>query len=232
MISSNLPYIYFITSKNGFEIQDTYHAQIEIPDICPNCGKSIYPNHLASLSTNIDTNNLLASIFLCNSCGKYIYTLSIPYETDNYIIASIYPPIIENGKIRKPVENLSPNFVKIFNQAITAENSGLDEICGVGYRKALEFLIKDFAIYRYPNDKENIEKLPLGTCINDYCDNSKIKMLAKACAWIGNDETHYVRKHNDYSTNELKAFINAVVTFIDSELSVDAATQLLQSWFT
>jgi len=51
-------------------------------------------------------------------------------------------PIIVAGDISE----LSPSFVKIIAQAQSAEEHGLDEIAGPGFRKALEFLIKDFAI--------------------------------------------------------------------------------------
>jgi len=38
----------------------------------------------------------------------------------------------------------------------------LKEICGVGYRKALEFLIKDYVILNHDDEKEKIEKNSLG----------------------------------------------------------------------
>lgn len=69
----------------------------------------------------------------------------------------------------------------------------------------------------------------LSRCIQSYCENTKIKTLATACAWIGNDETHYKRKLENRSINDLKTFINAVVTYIDSELSFDEATKLINS---
>ena len=55
----------------------------------------------------------------------------------------------------------------------------------------------------------------------------KIKTLATASAWLGNDETHYCRKHKDYNIDHLKAFINAIVSYIDSELNVEIAEHLI-----
>ena len=49
------------------------------------------------------------------------------------------------------ISELSENFVEIYGQSQVAENQGLNKICGVGYRKALEFLIKDFAKRKFPN---------------------------------------------------------------------------------
>ena len=64
--------------------------------------------------------------------------------------------------------------------------------------------------------------------IESYIDNSRIKTLAKASAWLGNDETHYIKRHPDYSIEHLKLFIDSVVSFIDSELTVYKAQELLK----
>ncbi len=229
MLFSHLPYQNFISDKDGFHLDQTYCTNIQMPDVCPCCNKSMHPSHLISLNTNLKTRGFLASIFVCNSCGNFIFTLSYLNSLHNYEICSTFPHSIENKAISKSIENLSPDFVKIYNQAATAENNGLDEICGVGYRKALEFLIKDYAIYRHPENEDDIKTSHLSKCIKEYCDNEKIKNLAQACAWIGNDETHYIRIHEDYSVQELKAFINAAVTLIEAELSFDEATKLLNS---
>lgn len=229
MIDTHLPVNHFSSTPYGFETTGTKSYNMEIPEICPHCGKSLFPNHLTSLEVGIEDNPYIASIYLCGSCCNYFFTISqgIGFKA-NHIIYT-YPVLKESVKISSSVEAISPNFVKIYNQAINAENNELDEICGMGYRKALEFLIKDFAIYKYPENTEDIIKCTLSNCIKKYCTNDRIKTLATACAWIGNDECHYIRKHEDYSVESLKAFINATVTFIESELSFDAATQLLQS---
>lgn len=39
----------------------------------------------------------------------------------------------------KDISELSPQFVKIYNQALAAESYSLDEIAGLGYRKSLDF---------------------------------------------------------------------------------------------
>lgn len=64
---------------------------------------------------------------------------------------------------------------------------------------------------------ESIKSLMLSPCINKYIDNPKIKTLATASTWLGNDETHYVRKHEDYNIEHLKVFISSVAAFIESD---------------
>ena len=120
----------------------------------------------------------------------------------------------------KHIQSLSPNFVKIYNEALQAETEGLSEICGLGYRKSLEFLIKDYLLHQFPDDADEIIQLPLGKLIKEKIENKNIKILAERCAWLGNDETHYIRKHEDYNVNDLKRFLNSILTYIDSELTV------------
>lgn len=127
------------------------------------------------------------------------------------------------------IKVLSPNFVTIYHQSEKAEQMGLSEICGLGYRKSLEFLVKDYAIAFNPDNEDDIKNQMLSPCIKNFIDNKKIKALATASAWIGNDETHYVRKHEDFRIDHLKAFIAAIVSYIDSELSFLQAESLLNN---
>ena len=96
----------------------------------------------------------------------------------------------------------------------------------MGYRKALEFLIKDYAIHFNQTKEDSIKNQSLAQCINTYIDNLKIKDLAEKSAWLGNDETHYVRKHPDYDINDLKTFIDTCVNYIDMELNLEKARSI------
>ena len=81
----------------------------------------------------------------------------------------------------------------------------------------MEFLVKDYIIYKDNNLKETVEKLLLGRCINEHIINEKIKDIAKRATWIGNDETHYVRKWIGKSITDLKLLINLTVHWIETE---------------
>jgi hypothetical protein len=117
------------------------------------------------------------------------------------------------------VTTVSPRFVEIYNQASAAEHAGLDQICGPGYRKALEFLIKDFLKSFAVDDaeKSTIERAQLGTCIARI-EYPKLKMAASRATWIGNDETHYVRKWEDQDLTDLKKLINLTVHWVTAEV--------------
>jgi hypothetical protein len=56
------------------------------------------------------------------------------------------------------VAAISPQFVEIHGEAAVAEERGLKQVAGCGYRKALDFLVKDFCISESPDDAEAIKK--------------------------------------------------------------------------
>lgn len=115
------------------------------------------------------------------------------------------------------VQSISSRFIKVYQQAHTAEEDDLDEIAGPGYGKALEILVKDYLIKILPEDEELIKSLSLYNCIEQKLENSKIKALAKKATIIRNDETHYQRKYEESDINDLKKLINATASWIDLE---------------
>jgi Domain of unknown function (DUF4145) len=111
--------------------------------------------------------------------------------------------------------------VEIRNQVAVAESGNLDQLVGIGLRKALEFLVKDFAISQHKAEEENIKKMMLGPCINQYLPDGKIKQCAERAAWLGNDETHYVRRWEEKDVNDLRNLIRLTENWIDSHLATD-----------
>lgn len=121
-------------------------------------------------------------------------------------------------KFAPMVAELSPMFVKIYNQALVAETQSLDQLVGIGLRKALEFLVKDFAKQQHPDDVEAIQKCPLATCIENYVSDANVKGCAKRAVWLGNDETHYVRKWEDKDIADLKLLVHLTTNWVDNVL--------------
>jgi hypothetical protein len=115
------------------------------------------------------------------------------------------------------VTKISPRFCEIANEAQKAEGEKWKLIAGPGYRKALEFLVKDYLCKELPDEAENIKKLLLGSCIEKYVTNTNVKKMAARAAWIGNDETHYVRKWEDKDLEDLKKLIALTVHWIEME---------------
>jgi hypothetical protein len=116
------------------------------------------------------------------------------------------------------VSSLSPTFVIVANQSETAAGYGLDQLHGMGLRKALEFLVKDFAISQQPDKAEEIKKSQLGNCIKTYIADANVKACAELATWLGNDETHYVRKWETKDITDLHRLVHLTVNAVDNVL--------------
>ncbi|HGK2815706.1 hypothetical protein QM855_01445 [Streptococcus infantis] len=209
---------------------------IDTPSKCPHCGRTMSPLHVgqstSSERTSVSEEGRFSVIFRCSfeDCLKYFV---IEYINDNYESASTVnytyrPPI--KVKLPENIEKVSPVFVEIYSQATVAESEALNQIAGVGYRKAAEFLIKDYVISKNPSDEEHIKSIMLGKVIADYLnDFPKIQVLAKSVAWIGNDETHYVRRHDGKDIQDLKKFILSAAQFIAADYDADEALAFTSS---
>ena len=209
---------------------------IDTPSKCPHCGRTMSPLHVgqstSSERSSVSEEGRFSVIFRCSfeDCLKYFV---IEYINDNFDSASMVdytyrPPI--KVKLPENIEKVSPVFVEIYSQATVAESEVLNQIAGVGYRKAAEFLIKDYAISKNNDDEEKIKTIMLGQVIAEYLnDFPKVQALAKSVAWIGNDETHYVRRHDDKDIQDLKKFILSAAQFIAADYDADEALSFTSS---
>lgn len=207
---------------------------IEEPDECPLCHFSIKPVKLHTHSYFHGSEKYISEMYLCNHCHKPFVALfkckssTVHVEGANLLTAELEylgPKHFTPKDFDAQIRDLSPQFVKIYNQAAAAEAHELDEIAGIGYRKAIEFLVKDFAIHLHPDDAEAIKRKFLSSCIQDYITSSEIKRLATGAVWIGNDETHYIRRQEDRDVGDMKRFIQAMVYFVGMYLiSEDAGS--------
>jgi hypothetical protein len=130
-----------------------------VPDRCPRCENYGTVRVLAALQTGSELRARRDAVAICE-CGN------LACES---VFVAFYALIVENGvetarlMHHKPLEytapstfsetiaKLSPVFCETYDQAARAEENGLTQICGAGYRRALEFLVKDFAISNKSN---------------------------------------------------------------------------------
>jgi len=189
----------------------------EIPDICPICHRSIHPKNVGNFL--LTPRGLVQAVFRCTSqkCEElFIATYTIVGGANECRLHNIAPKNPKKSEFPQTICDISPTFVDIYNQTIAAEAIGLTEIVGIGLRKALEFLIKDFAAKQKPSEGEAIKKVFLGKCIQDYIDDTNVKQCAKRAAWLGNDETHYIRKWEDKDVTDLKLLIRLTTNWIEN----------------
>lgn len=223
----------FEETKITYNGNPNYTAIVNTETVCPYCGKELSLKPIRAFYNEQYNNRDVPCLFICPKCNHYVFGEGIFYDGDPrgfQIFDTIFYPLEQPiSNFSENIQNLSERFVEIYNQSLYAESLKLSEICGMGFRKALEILIKDFAISEHADDKDKILNLPLSKCIEAYCKNEEIKTLAKASAWIGNDETHYEKKHEDFNIDDLKNFINLVVSNIEYHINYLKAKSLIES---
>jgi hypothetical protein len=167
---------------------------IDPPDFCPQCHSHIEPRLQTAFiaqagEVQLDYACRLEVVFACarRNCQQLFIARykgvrdgsNIRWDYD----ASV-PVTVQAKAFEKIVTDVSPQFAPIYNQAFQAEQLALDQICGPGYRKALEFLIKDYAKAKYPLATDEIEKKLLGACIAEYIDHPGVKSIAQRATWL------------------------------------------------
>jgi len=200
-------------------------------DSCPICHAHIVPRLINNYLNAIGSSSpLLQRIYRCPNikCGMIFFALYARKVYPGFLIVyhfyelePMYPkePIFSNK-----IKNDYPSFCKIYKQANRAEELGLSEICGMGYRKSIEFLIKDFIKRELKQSKTpkkeivDILKTPLSGCIEKYITDPKTKSMAKRATWLGNDETHYYKKWPEKDISDLKTLIQLTINSIENQL--------------
>lgn len=206
------------------------HAQItnfngkidQHPNKCPRCHALIqaHPVYGQQRQQKDPGDIALEIAYLCGntSCHRlFVGQFYRPTTQHDFLLVNTLPSDEQKREFSAVLTNISENFVLIYNEAYAAEQRKLMQICGVGYRKALEFLIKDYLIQQKPDDADVIRGKLLGKCIDDHLESERIKGVAKRAVWLGNDETHYVRKWEDKDLTDLKRLIDLSAHWIESE---------------
>lgn len=210
----------------------TYHVLADEPNECPICKHSLKPTVLCKhIIFDEKENPYLYVMYVCTHCYKaFICQFSNLVKSPNNLysytankLELIEPKTFQPKVFDKYINQLSCNFVNIYNQAYQAECLKLDEIAGIGYRKALEFLIKDFLIKYEHIEASKVKPTALGTCIETMINNPQLKKVASRAAWLGNDQTHYEQKYQDKDINDFKLLIDLSVHWITMLYLTDEA---------
>ena len=198
-------------------VYQNFEVRVENPSQCPHCHNGIKPRmHLQSAVKGV-----IYSIWNCTfrGCGKqFIAVNQIVGQgrakfvgfLDGQLICPYWP---------ETIRNLKSKFIDTYNQALKVEYSSLDEIAGMGFRKAIEYLVKDYLIQRDSSLEGKIEDRLLASVIFDNFNSpqeSDLKDLLQRTTWLGNDMTHNLKYHENFDIDDLKELIQLVMDEIHS----------------
>lgn len=192
------------------------------PNKCPICNKGIEPKVLSAYS---DDSSITYVSYFCTLCKK-VFIGEYWWERSNELV-DVYPKSdFSKREFSCEINNLSESFVHIYNEAKQAEELRLD-LAGMGYRKALEFLLYDYLTKYNLATIEQLQKQTLSQNINQFIDNDTLRSLSIACAWLGNDHTHYFQKHDDYTLDDLKRYIDSAVSILEGQIRANELTNTI-----
>ncbi|GIP63322.1 hypothetical protein J32TS6_18770 [Virgibacillus pantothenticus] len=208
--------------------------EIDTPNVCPYCEQS-GSHSLVAASSNSD-DRLVSIILECVVCKETFFAkynivtdrqkfdhFGKPLKTE---IIEVFPHKAASNNLPADIKDIYPDFYEIYIQALEAESHNLNHITGMSYRKSLEFLVKQYLIDRYPEEEDNIREELLGKSIKRI-EYPMIQNLAKATSWLGNDETHFTKKHPDYDVSDIKKFIVSLCHLIVAEHVAEETNELL-----
>jgi len=204
--------------------------QLEAPNICPHCHVTNSPHILWKVMTK-DTDNVLThlSAWQCANakCNKVFVALH-KFSNNQFQFVRFLNGLPKGPDWPKPIAELKSGqteengnqaqskFIKTYLQSLEAESYGLDELAGMGYRKAIEYLVKDWAIQYHPDKTKDIKKLWIGEVIKKYYDGDLKEILERA-TWLGNDQAHYNRLFEEYDLDILKELIDLIMVELDRQ---------------
>ena len=133
------------TTKVYYYSDGMYSREIERKSVkCPFCGVINIPEYL--FLKNVERSDFFNVFTQCTNptCRNMFITQFSTVGVRKPVFTKILPTALpEKRTFSNIISELSPNFCEIYNQAYIAEQTNLMQICGTGYRKSLEFLIKD-----------------------------------------------------------------------------------------
>jgi hypothetical protein len=144
-------------------------AQVNVdkaPSVCPICHNSIVA---VDLNTAFQFDSRVERVYQCPNTNCQVLFLARyarqAANTQNFVRQRCVPFEFRCASHTETIGSISKDFCEIYGQAEKAEQHGLSLVAGPGYRKALEFLMKDYASFLRPSEKASIEKIALASCI-------------------------------------------------------------------
>ena len=211
---------------------DTDHFLVKSENECPHChyGIDLSLDSCRNYHDIADEWQSEFTIFAIHSCPHCLKGFIVEHKMKierykggrsiketNHIQHPITP---KDFKVDERVQRISTRFCDIYKQSLQAKEYNLTEIYGMGLRKSMECLVKDYAVYTEQDSEEIVSQKTLAECISCYIQNSDIKTLATSCRKIGNNETHWKNENDISDIHLMEQVMECIVTFIANKVTV------------
>jgi len=190
-----------------------YCATLDTTIECPACSNK---NSFEFLNHGIGENTEINYIVKCQNCKKFFiakyFNEQIDSRNHKQTFLSIYPSSKFKHSFPNDIIEISPKFVEIYEQALTAKRYELNELVGLGLRRAFEFLIYDYI--------KNVLALEPAKTLEKRIEQIKVQNIdvnGTLIRWVGNDHTHVEPKHPEFTIDEMIESIDLIVYYLYAE---------------
>jgi len=225
----------YFNTTNSQPSSDNKEVFLEEPRMCMHCRNTGQQKYIElALITGTSNKYDAVGIYGCEFCKEttisfYNYEdILVPKEMEfdkTYVPILVtrdyLPKDLTNISISKKMQTNYNDFYEIYSQAKVAEENDLYHLAGMGYRKSIEFLVTDFLKDYSEDENVTVEWLEnastrLGNKIKKL-PSKKLRNIANAISYLGNDEAHYTIRHPDYDISDMKRFIALLINEFESE---------------
>lgn len=215
---------------------------------CPICQFPNTPDFKGTFRTFNENNksnfDSRIGLFACGSCGKIfsvlyekpiidkeytgkeyarIYSSVTPLTTVDSCYTPYQPPLPE---IRECFDEVHfAKFREAYKDVCLAESFGIKGLVGMAYRRAVEFLVKDYAVLTNISITQANGRDENLKAVIEQIKDERVKAFAASTNVIANDYTHYADHHTDRDIEDIKKFFNMLLLELEKELEfVDSLT--------
>ena len=189
------------------------------PAVCPFCGIGTDGTTVsASTLPYKKDHHIVVSSIQCTGCKQKF--VAIYEKVDGELTYIDVLPQPSGEALNSCFQEISPRFVEVHKEAQTAELVGLTDLAAMGYRKALEIIIKDFAIVVLEEPENTVAKKQLADAISTYLHQESLVKTADVVRILGNDHVHYKEKYPEFDFTLLKRYYNIFLHLIVTEYEI------------
>ena len=205
--------------KNAKDIQRGFDCEYDKPSVCPHCGLGMDGQTISPSFVDFDNGDkLMVQVCCCTACRRYyFFAVLLNRETRQSRFVFLYPQY-EYMYFNKNLNRVSPRFMSMYNQALRCEGNGDTEIAAIGYKAALDILVKDYAINMLKVNKDSVKNKNVFTAIKEYLGTSDIIKSEEAVRALTSEYAYYEGAYPMYDFVLLKLYMDIFIKYVETKV--------------
>lgn len=206
-------------------LNTTNNHKLEIPSVCPWCKVSFNP--IIRKIDNFNESGELTFVvrYHCGYCLKKSIAVLTSKAGETILRQRVIYPAAKGTDFPDELSEVSPRFIQLYHSAERSETAGDLDLAGMGYRAAMEILLKDSALKNSEDSKNSIAKLKIGQAIEKYFGTNPFGLVsADVVRLTANDFVHWDRPDNfdgRKSLDEIKAYLEIFIATVKVQQMVN-----------